>query len=121
MNIQETWIKGKNVFADGKVLFRYKEKSPVNNLNCEPITDSDILVINKHGEIRIIVAVEGELLTSEIHGSSPESEFVTSEISNDVLKIGDLGLFDVRKFEPVPLFVQATTVGSVLGIKPPGG
>ena len=53
-----------------QVLFRYKERSPFNNFNCEPITDSDILVKNKHGEIRIIVTVEGELLTSEIHGSS---------------------------------------------------
>ena len=64
MNISETWIAGIKVFADAKVLFKYEAGIPVNNFICQPLKESDILVMNRHGEIRIIVANEGELLTS---------------------------------------------------------
>ena len=87
MNVQETWIKGEKVFADGTVFFKYNAGSPVNNFNCKPVIESDIQVKRKHDKIRIIVAVEGELLTQEIQGSSGTTEYVKSDISNDVLKI----------------------------------
>jgi adenine deaminase len=87
MNVQETWIKGNKVFADGTVFFKYNAGSPVNNFNCRPVIESDIQVKRKHDKIRIIVAVEGELLTQEIQGSSGTIEYVNSDISNDVLKI----------------------------------
>jgi len=87
MNVQETWIKGEKVFADGTVFFKYNASSPVNSFNCKPVIESDIQVKRKHDKIRIIVAVEGELLTREIQGSSGTTEYVKSDISNDVLKI----------------------------------
>jgi adenine deaminase len=87
MNVQETWIKGKKVFGDGHVYFKYKAGRPVNNFNCGPVKESDILVKNRQGKIRIIVAVEGELLTSEKHSSSGLLEYVKPDINNDVLKI----------------------------------
>ena len=87
MNVSETWIKGTKVFADAKVLFKYEKGIPVNNFNCQPLKESDMLVLNRNGEIRIIVATEGELLTSEIHWSSRKTEYVTPDIENDILKI----------------------------------
>jgi adenine deaminase len=87
MNVSETWIDGNRVFADAKVLFKYETGIPVNNFVCKPLKESDILVLNRHGEIRVIVANEGELLTSEIHCSSRTNEYVTPDIDNDVLKI----------------------------------
>lgn len=87
MNVHETWIKGEKVFADGTVFFKYNGSSPVNSFNCKPVIESDIQVKRKHDKIRIIVAVEGELLTQEIQGSSGTTEYVKSDISNDVLKI----------------------------------
>lgn len=87
MNVQETWIKGNKVFADGTVFFKYNAGSPVNNFNCRPVIEADIQVKRKHDKIRIIVAVEGELLTQEIQGSSGTSDYVNSDIRNDVLKI----------------------------------
>lgn len=87
MNVQETWIKGEKVFAAGTVFFKYNASSPVNSFNCKPVIESDIQVKRKHDKIRIIVAVEGELLTREIQGSSGTTEYVKSDISNDVLKI----------------------------------
>ena len=87
MNVLETWIDGKKVFANGKVLFTYMEGKPVNHFNCRPVKERDIMVSNQHGDIRIIVASEGELLTSEIRSSAGESGFVVPDLKNDILKI----------------------------------
>ena len=87
MNVLETWIDGKKVFANGKVLFTYREGKPVNHFNCRPVKERDIMVSNQHGDIRIIVASEGELLTSEIRSSAGESGFVVPDLKNDILKI----------------------------------
>ena len=87
MNVLETWIKGVKVFDNGKVLFDYKPGTAVNNFNCRKISESDLQVKNKHGEIRIMTALEGELLTGEIKVYSGNSELVTSDVKNDILKI----------------------------------
>jgi len=87
MNVSETWIKGNKVFADEKVQFKYETGIPVNNFVCEPLKEPEVLVLNRNREIRIIVAIEGELLTSEIHRSSRTTEYVTPDIDNDILKI----------------------------------
>jgi adenine deaminase len=87
MNVQETWIDGEKVFDKGKVHFEYRPDKAINNFNCHHIKESDIQVRNKSGEIRVITANEGELLTGEIYASSGKSEFVTSDVKNDILKI----------------------------------
>jgi adenine deaminase len=87
MNVKETWIKGVKVFGEGQVLFKYRAPEAVNNFYCSPVKNSDILVKNKNRDIRIIVAVEGELLTTGTQGPSGTSESVNPDIYNDVLKI----------------------------------
>jgi adenine deaminase len=87
MNIIETWIEGKKVFEDGRVLFKYKPERPLNNFKCDPIDESEIKVINKFGKIRIIEAFEGELLTQEIIGASGIKKWVECDIDSDILKI----------------------------------
>jgi adenine deaminase len=87
MNVFETWIEGVKVFDRGKVLFNYKPGEAVNNFYCRKILESDIQVKNYYGEIRIITAVEGELLTGEISINSGNNEFVSSDTKNDILKI----------------------------------
>ncbi len=87
MNVSETWIKGVKVFDNGRVLFDYKPGEAVNNFNCCLVTEKDIQVQNKNGDIRIITAAEGELLTGEIIVNSGDSEFVSSDAKHDILKI----------------------------------
>ena len=87
MNVQETWINGKQVFAEGRVLFNYKAGRPINNFYCNRVTVPDILVKNKKGKIRVIVAVDGELLTKETFWSPGTSEYLIPDIDNDILKI----------------------------------
>lgn len=87
MNVLETWINGEKVYADGKVNFSYTPGKAVNKFNCLPIEEDEINIINEYGNIRIIEAFEGELLTNEIVKSSGENKYVESDIVNDVLKI----------------------------------
>src|SRR5665647_412103 len=87
MNVIETWIDGKKVFGDGKPNFKYTPGLAVNNFRCLPIKESDIMVVNSFGKIRVIEAFEGELLTKEIITRSGKEKFVESDIENDILKI----------------------------------
>jgi len=87
MNVHETWIKGNKVFSEGKVLFEYEIGSSVNKFNCQPLEEKDIKVRNEFSDIRVIAAVEGELLTGELHRSSGKAEIIEADIHNDTLKI----------------------------------
>jgi adenine deaminase len=87
MNILETWIKGKKVFADGNVFFKYKPGRSVNNFKCRPLKEADIRLKNSGGKIRVITAEEGELLTGEMLYNDGESEFLRADLKADVLKI----------------------------------
>ena len=87
MNVHETWIKGEKVFDNGKVLFSYDAGSAINKFNCKSINEHDIKVKNNNGDIRIIIANDGELLTRETRISSGSSEYVSPGINSDILKI----------------------------------
>jgi adenine deaminase len=87
MNVRETWIKGKKVFEDGKVMFKYKKGTPVNTFNCSKVDEAEIRIKNSKQEIRVMVAEEGELLTRETHISPGASEYLNADTGNDILKI----------------------------------
>ena len=87
MNILETWIAGKKVFAEGDVLFSYKPGTTINKFNCLPVNREDIKMENKNRDLRVIEAFDGELITKELIWNSGEDEFIGSDISNDILKI----------------------------------
>jgi adenine deaminase len=87
MNIIETWIDGEKVFSNDKVLFTYRPGKAVNNFNCSPVRPEDLKVRNERGNIRIIEAFEGELLTKEIRLPAGTKEYMLTDTVNDVLKI----------------------------------
>ena len=87
MNVQETWIKGRKVYSNGNVLFRYEPGTTVNNFNCTQVKASDIRINKRQSSIRVIEAFEGELLTKEIFRLPGEGEFIEADIVNDILKI----------------------------------
>lgn len=87
MNVKETWINGQKVCSEGKVLFEYEEAKAINNFNCGSIRNSDIELKNTGGEIRVIDARDGELLTGEFHISTEKKEFLEADITKDILKI----------------------------------
>lgn len=87
MNVIETWIDGRRVFGGGKVEFSYIPGNPINNFNCSLIKANDIKVINRHGNIKVIEAFEGELLTKQFQSFTGKGDNVESDTDKDILKI----------------------------------
>jgi len=63
MNVLETWIDGMQVFDGQKACFIPGEVKKINKFNCTRLIPEDIRVVNRGGQIRVINARNGELLT----------------------------------------------------------
>lgn len=87
MNVKQTWIDGVKVFDSGEVLFEYTPGAAVNKFKCSTLSVNDISVINQGGKYRVIKAFEGELLTGEIAQRAGNVDFITADVSHDILKI----------------------------------
>lgn len=87
MNILETWIKGNKVFDNGEVLFDYLKGEAINNFNCSEINMDDVAVLRQGEKIRVIEAIDGELLTKDIICGTRAKRFIESDIESDILKI----------------------------------
>jgi adenine deaminase len=87
MNVTETWINGKKVFDNEKILFDYKGAEAVNKFNCTPVTTDQVKTVRKGLKMRVIEAYNGELITKETSVKTKQETFVDSDIANDILKI----------------------------------
>lgn len=88
-NIQQTFINGEKVFEDGKLQFDVPQSETINNFNISEIKEEDIIVEYKVGkDIRVISAMDGDLLTDEfIWTPSNDNGIITSSSEKDILKI----------------------------------
>jgi adenine deaminase len=87
MNILETWIDGERVYDKGLISFIANRNIEINNFNCSYIRHEDIKTVNEGGNIRIMEAYDGELLTKELIISPSTDETLESDIDHDHLKI----------------------------------
>jgi adenine deaminase len=87
MDVRETWIGGKKVFANGRRNFTYEPGKALNNFRCSRIDNTDVAVKWMPGKIRIIEAFDGQLLTKEIQMEPPEHNVIDADPGSDVLKI----------------------------------
>jgi adenine deaminase len=87
MNVLETWIKGEKVFSDGEVKFNYSRGEGINNFNCSHINIDKIRVKRSGNRIRVIKALDGELITNQIIYDCPKDDFVSADTKKDILKI----------------------------------
>jgi adenine deaminase len=86
-NIQ-TYINGELVSENGVTLIESIETKIPNNFNIGEKKVSDFEVEYKSGKIRIIEALEGQLITNEIIAEPKiENGKVVSDVENDILKI----------------------------------
>lgn len=87
-NIKQTYIKGELVAENGKSYIQAPRVTPVNNFKTGFKKPEDFIVNVSGGEIKIIEALDGELLTRETHGKPKimNDDFVP-DIENDILKI----------------------------------
>jgi len=87
-NVLKTYINGIKVAENGQSLTSSVIESQVNNFTASIICDDDIKATAGKGQIRVIQAIDGQLITKELlaTGKIDGVNFV-SDPTNDILKI----------------------------------
>ena len=87
-NILETYIDGKPVFSNGRILFETKKEKPINNFNAEKINEEQIQVEDKNKEVKIIEVIDKELVTHSYTTKLPsQNGKLQTDLKKDILKI----------------------------------
>jgi adenine deaminase len=87
-NVLSTYINGINVASNGISLFETQTSPVVNNFNCSFISSDSLQIIPNGNNIKVINAVDGELLTyCTISPPLIKNNNIISDIENDILKI----------------------------------
>jgi len=73
-DVLETWINGRCVAAHGEALFDRVTIKPINQFKTNEIKEHDLQVETPTGTVRVIVAHDGQLVTSEEHGSPTDPD-----------------------------------------------
>jgi adenine deaminase len=83
-----TYINGEKVAENGKTLIQRVNNGIINNFNCLPKTTKDFQIESKGSEVRVIEALDGQLITPAIEGEILVKDgFAQSNLSEDILKI----------------------------------
>ena len=86
--ILATYINGRKVAEAGKTLIPSVTVSPVNQFHAKPVKSEDIIVRPGGNKIRVMKAIDGQLVTGElIVNARAENNEVKTDLKNDVLKI----------------------------------
>lgn len=99
-NIIETYIKGQLVAENGISLIKSVETEILNNFNCSPKQVSDFAIPQESNTIRVIEAIEGQLVTNVIKIDVKSAESTDSNTDKDVLKIAV-----VNRYENAPVAI----------------
>ena len=98
IKVRQTYINGELVAENGKSLIARVEAEIINNFNTKPKSPEDFVIeepmfVNNDGspaapEIKVIEAIEGQLITNEKHFNPRiENGMMVSDNSSDILKI----------------------------------
>lgn len=89
-NILQTYINGELVAENNKSLLEAKEILPINNFNTshKHADDFKIKAINDQPQIRVIEALDGQLITNQIRvEGKTEDGYLVSDVDKDILKM----------------------------------
>lgn len=87
-NVQATYIQGRLVSEDGKSLIASVEESEPNFFEAKPVSIDDIFVPAQDGSLRVIEALDGQLITNTLLVEPHvKNGGVVSDPQNDVLKL----------------------------------
>ena len=98
-NILQTYIDGSLVSDKGKSLLPYIRATPINNFKAQPKTDAEFVVkaISDSPVIRVIEAVEGQLVTNQLHLPAKVVDGnIVSDTANDVLKLAVVNRYEAQ-------------------------
>lgn len=97
-NVHTTYIRGEKVAENGVSFIHPVEAAIVNQFDCTPKSPLDFGLPVTSEKIRVIEALEGQLVTNELHCTvKSENGFAVSDVENDVLKI-----VVVNRYQDVP-------------------
>jgi adenine deaminase len=97
-NVQATYIRGEKVAEHGQSFIKPVEAAIVNQFDCTLKSPLDFGLPVTSEKIRVIEALEGQLVTNELHYTvKNENGFAVSDVENDVLKI-----VVVNRYQDVP-------------------
>ncbi len=87
-NVKQTYINGFKVAENGTTFLKsVKEKTP-NIFKATEIAEDDLKVVRKSEKIKVIKALEGQLITESLTVSPKiDNNFIVSDVENDILKI----------------------------------
>lgn len=106
--IQQTYIDGKLVAEKGNSLLPDVPVKTINNFTAKPVAADDFKIeASRSGEhIRVIEAVEGQLITNEVTAAPKvEHGFLVSDVANDILKIAVINRYE-EKAMPALAFIK---------------
>lgn len=102
MNVQQTFINGVCVAKNGKALFDAPEDPIVNNFHIEQLLPSDFEMPKTGNSVRCIEAIDGELITKELHVTPQvNDEKWEADVEQDLLKIAV-----INRYEEAPVAVS---------------
>ena len=103
--IIQTYVNGELVFDKGKSLIKSIPFEILNNFNCNKKEASHFRVEYSAKQIRVIEALEGQLVTNEIvENAKIEDGNLVSNIENDVLKMAVVNRYKNEK--PAIAFIK---------------
>jgi adenine deaminase len=86
--VNKTYINGELVAENGQSFVKHVDFETPNNFNITEKEISDFQIPSSAEKIRVIEALEGQLITNEIHHNSLiENGKLVSDIDNDILKM----------------------------------
>ena len=101
----QTYIDGELVFDTGKSLIKSAEFENINNFNCDPKSVSDFKFESSSKQIRVIEALEGQLVTNELIAEATiENGNLVSNTGNDILKMTVVNRYQNQK--PAVAFIK---------------
>lgn len=104
-NVQQTYIKGKLVADKGKTLIPSVEAPVINQFHPYQTAPKDFALRSKGPHIRVIEALEGELVTNALQLPATAKEgFLISNVKNDILKLTVVNRY--QKAPPAVAFIR---------------
>jgi len=87
-NVQSTYINGKRLYHDGECTLASRTHKKINKFKTDKKSVKDFEVPAKGNKIRVIEALDGQLITSELHADAIIVDGkVEADVTRDVLKI----------------------------------
>ncbi len=104
-NVQATYVQGQLVSEDGKSLIASVEETEPNFFNAQPVSVDDIFVPLQDGKLKVIEALEGQLITKTLLVEPQvKNGGVISDTHNDVLKLVVVNRYSPEK--PAVAFIR---------------